>query len=186
MTYWVDTADHWAADATLAAYITVHSVQGNLKTTYEQSGSDLDGALLYLSGGYYAETPGATWAWTGLVPMPIRIRREIGASTWCDLTIEILGELDGAGDVDIRAFILPFSEHYDVDSATGTVSDFDYCTMNFTLAAQARKSGTLTPSRIGMSTLEGIDFRFAWLRFAATGDGSELRIYSIRIKEVPA
>jgi hypothetical protein len=184
-TYMVDSPVAWAPDVSLHAGITRLTIQNTLQATFDNSGSDYDGVLLCLSGsGYYNVIPTADWLWTNLPPQPFRLLKKQASTSWRQITVEVLGELANAGDTTLRVFAME-DPNFWVDPASGEVLSYDYCELNFTLAAQARVSDTMSPSLSDSITLSGIQSAICWLKFAVTGD-EDLHVYSIRIKEVAA
>jgi hypothetical protein len=184
-TYWIDTPQAWAADATLHAHITRRALQDNAQNTYEQSGSDLDGGILRLSGGYYTlGTTGGAWAWQTLAPPhPVRVLRAQGDAAWRSITIEWLAAMAvGATLMTVRVFALP-SPSVGIDLASGLAGPYPYASLPFNAAgAPTRKSDTLTPTEVGSEVLGGESFPVVYLRAAINGTG-DLRVYSTRRTE---
>lgn len=182
-TYWIDTPQAWAADATLSAHITRRALQDNAQACYEQSGSDLDGGILRLSGGYYTlGTTGGVWAWQTLVPAhPVRVLRAQGDAAWRSITIEWLAEMAVGGTLmTVRVFALP-APYIGIDGA-GLAGPYPYVEMGWNAVGATRDSDTMVPTEVGSETLDGEEFPVVYLRAAINGTG-DCRVYSTRRTE---
>ena len=184
-TYSTDTQQAWSPDDALHAHITRRSLQDNMQSTYEQSGSDLDGGILRLSGGAYTyPTTGGAWAWQTLVPPhPVRVLRAQGDAAWRPIMFEWLAAMSVAATaMTIRIFALP-NPGIGLDLATGLAGPYPYATFAFNApGAPTRKDDALTPAEVGSISLAGETFPVVYLRVAANGNGNML-VYSTRRKE---
>jgi hypothetical protein len=155
-----------------------------MQSCYEQSGSDLDGGILRLSGGFYTVTnTGGVWAWLSLAPPhPVRALRAQGDAAWRTITIEWLAEMSvAATSAEVRVFALP-SASVGLDLAAGLAGPYPYCEMIWNAVGAVRDNDTMTPIEVGYETLEGESFPIVYLRTAVKSNGN-CKLYSARRTE---
>jgi hypothetical protein len=179
---WIDAPAAWAADRPVDAHITT-TLQAQLQAVHDSSGSDLSGGLLSDGAIKLAPTSAVTWAWSDLIPRPVRCLRAQGDTGWRPITVEILGILGAPGKTTVRAFPAPSRGMLVSTAGDATPDSIDSADLEWTDAVTAaRVSGTVTPTIVGATVARGIVVPIVWLKMAIMGD-QDLSIYDVRITE---